>query len=105
MLVLSELAPSERAAAALMDVLFVAQNAHDPWLPDAVGIAGAKHGLNFLTQVIERRVQGNDRAVFTGIGRAVDVMTPAHSVAGASGRGKAHRDGAESGCGHRQGHP
>jgi hypothetical protein len=80
LLVLSELPPSERAAAALMDVLFVPQNARDPWIPDAVGIAGAKHGLNFLTQVIDRRVQGNDRAVFTGIGKAVNVMTFAHSV-------------------------
>ena len=80
LLVLSELPPSERAAAALMDVLFVAQNARDPWIPDAVGIAGAKHGLNFLTQVIERRAPNNDRAVITGIARAVDVMTRAQSV-------------------------
>jgi hypothetical protein len=80
LLVLSELPPSERAAAALMDVLFVAQNARDPWIPDAVGIAGAKHGLNFLTQVIERRAPNNDRAVITGIARAVDVLTRAHSV-------------------------
>jgi hypothetical protein len=82
LLVLSELRPSERAAAALMDVLFVPQNARDPWIPDAVGIAGSKHGLNFLTQVIERRVQGTDRAVFTGIGRAVDIMTRTHVAPG-----------------------
>jgi hypothetical protein len=80
LLVLSELPPSDRAAAALMDVLFVPQNARDPWIPDAVGIAGARHGLNFLTQVLERRAQTNDRAVFTGIAKAVNIMTQAHSV-------------------------
>jgi putative membrane-bound dehydrogenase-like protein len=79
LLVLSELPPSERTAAALMDVLFVAQNARDPWIPDAVAIAGHKQGPAFLTQVIERRVP-TDRAAVTGVAKAIDLMTRAQAA-------------------------
>ena len=74
LLALSELPPSQRGAAALLDVLFAPQNARDPWLPDAVAIAGAKQGPDFLAQVLAQRLP-TDKQALGGVARAVQLMT------------------------------
>jgi hypothetical protein len=79
LLALSELPPSERAAAALEDVLFTTQNARDPWLPDAVGLAGAMHGRPFLFDVLGHEMPSGEEAR-EGIARAIRLMTHAEGT-------------------------
>ncbi len=78
-LVLSELPPSERVAASLEDILFAPPNARDRWLPDAVGIAGARQGREFLFRVLARDMPNDDEAV-AGVARAVRVMTQSEAA-------------------------
>ncbi|MDP9144015.1 MAG: ThuA domain-containing protein, partial [Actinomycetota bacterium] len=60
LLTLSELPASARAAAAIGDILFHAENARDPWLPDAAAIAGVKQGQPFVLGLMARRVTATD---------------------------------------------
>jgi hypothetical protein len=62
-----------------MDVLLTAQNARDPWLPDAVAIAGAKHGQPFLTDVLAQRVP-TDKTAAGGIARVVQLLTQSYAA-------------------------
>jgi putative membrane-bound dehydrogenase-like protein len=73
-LTLSEMATSERIANTMLDVLFSPDNARDPWMPDAVAIAGSRQGVPFLRSVLERRLP-NDTASINGIARAVQLVT------------------------------
>ena len=78
-LALSELPPSERVAASLEDILFAPPNARDRWLPDAVGIAGAKQGREFLFRILARDMPNGGEAL-AGVGRAVRVMTQSEAA-------------------------
>jgi putative membrane-bound dehydrogenase-like protein len=80
LLVLSELTPSPRAAAALADVITFPGNARDPWIPDAVSIAGAKHGPGFLADLIKRRVPANDSLAVAGMQKAVAKLGRFHAT-------------------------
>jgi hypothetical protein len=80
LLVLSEVAGSPRAAAALADVITAAENARDPWIPDGVAIAGVKQGAEFLQDIVRRRVPANDTLAAAGMRRAVSRMARAHAV-------------------------
>jgi len=80
LLVLSELPASPRAAAALADVITFPANARDPWIPDAVSIAGAKHGPGFLADLITRRVPANDSLAVVGIQKAVAKLGRFHAA-------------------------
>jgi putative membrane-bound dehydrogenase-like protein len=80
LLVLSELPPSPRAAAALADVISFPGNARDAWIPDAVSIAGAKHGPGFLASLIKRRVPANDSLAVVGMQRAVAKLGRFHAA-------------------------
>lgn len=80
LLVLSELAPSERAVAAIETVLFGQENASDPWIPDAAAMAGAVQGPEFLQRVLAHELPEDSSAV-AGIARAVGLMTLHHAQA------------------------
>jgi len=71
LLVLSELPASPRAAAAIAEVFAFPANARDPWTPDAVSMAGARQGSEFLRELIRRPVPGNDSLAVAGMQRAV----------------------------------
>jgi hypothetical protein len=76
LIVLAELPPSPRAAAALADVLFFPPNARDLWIPDAVAIAGVKQGPQFAVDVLERPLPRNaDTLAVAGMRTAVRLMT------------------------------
>jgi hypothetical protein len=80
LLALSELPASPRVATVLLDTLFEPTNAADAWLPDAVAIAGAKHGQGFLTEVLTRKAP-NDRAeVAAGLAAAARILTRHHAA-------------------------
>jgi hypothetical protein len=74
LLALSELPPSDRAAAAIVDLISVPRNARDRWLPDAAAIAGVKQGPDAALALMRRQPQGADSAWFAGIGRTVRLM-------------------------------
>jgi hypothetical protein len=80
LLTLSELPPSPRIATAVMEMLFAPENARDQWIPDAVGIVGAKQSPEFLRDVAQRRVPGNDSVFVAGIRRAVMTMARKHAA-------------------------
>ena len=80
LLILSELPPSPRAAAALADVISFPGNARDAWIPDAVSIAGAKHDPGFLADLIKRRVPANDSLAVVGMQRAVAKLGRFHAA-------------------------
>src|SRR5690606_23054662 len=46
LLTLSEIAPTAGTRTAITEMLFAPENARDPWLPDAIGIAGATQGVD-----------------------------------------------------------
>jgi putative membrane-bound dehydrogenase-like protein len=71
LLVLSELPASQRAAAAIADIISLPANARDPWLPDAVAMAGARQSPDFLPELLRRRVPDNDSLAVAGMQRAV----------------------------------
>ncbi len=75
LLTLSELPASPRAARAIGDLIFVPQNARDPWLPDAAAIAGVKQGPDFLVEFLQRRPTGSDSAMLAGLRSAAVLMT------------------------------
>ncbi len=74
LLAVSELPASERIAAALEDVLFTPANARDRWIPDAVGLAGARQGRAFLFDVLAHDMPEADDQL-AGIARAVRLMS------------------------------
>ena len=80
LLALSELPASPRAAAALADVISHPENARDAWIPDAVAMAGAKQGPEFLRGLLARRVPTNDSLAVAGISRAVLKMARHHAA-------------------------
>jgi putative membrane-bound dehydrogenase-like protein len=71
LLVLSELPASSRAAAAIADIISLPENARDPWIPDAVSMAGARQGPDFLRALIARRAPSGDSLALAGMQRAV----------------------------------
>ncbi len=82
LLALSELAPSSRAAATIAEVIMHPGNARDPWIPDAVAMAGAKQGPGFVVDLVKRsRPPGADSASIAGAQRAVHKMARHHSLA------------------------
>lgn len=81
LLALSELSPSPRAAAAIADVILNPANARDPWIPDAVAMAGVRQGPGFLREVLARRMPTGDSLAIAGMRRAVQRMARHHAAA------------------------
>ncbi|HUF69019.1 MAG TPA: PVC-type heme-binding CxxCH protein, partial [Longimicrobiales bacterium] len=79
LLVLSELPASARAAAAVSDMFLVPQNLRDPWIPDALAMAGANQGADFLRELVQRRLP-DDSAALAGVQRAVQLMAQHHAA-------------------------
>jgi hypothetical protein len=80
LLTLSEVAPSPRTASAITEMLFTPDNARDAWMPDAAAIAGAKQPLEFLRDVMRRRVPAGDSVYVAGIRRAVNTIARTHAA-------------------------
>jgi putative membrane-bound dehydrogenase-like protein len=80
LLTLSEVTPSAKTSTAVAEMMFAPENARDPWLPDAVAIAGAKQGVDFLRDAMLRRVPANDSVFVMGIRRAVTTMARSHAA-------------------------
>ncbi|HEV8599712.1 MAG TPA: PVC-type heme-binding CxxCH protein [Gemmatimonadales bacterium] len=80
LLALSELPASPRAAAGIADIIMFPANARDAWLPDAVAIAGAKQGPDFLRELVRRRVPDNDSLAVAGMQRAVAKLARYHAA-------------------------
>jgi hypothetical protein len=80
LLVLSELPPSPRAAAALAEIISLPSNARDAWIPDAVSIGGSKQGSGFLVDLIKRRVPANDSLAVAGMQKAVAKLGRYHAA-------------------------
>jgi hypothetical protein len=85
LLALSELPGSPRVAASIGDVFWSTDNARDPWIPDAVAMAGVKQGPEFLRQLIVRRIPPNDSLATAGMRRAVQKMARYHGAQANSG--------------------
>jgi putative membrane-bound dehydrogenase-like protein len=81
LLVLSELPPSPRAAATISEVILHPGNARDPWIPDAVAIAGARQGPAFPGALVRRQTPEADSASTAGVRRAVQKMARHHASA------------------------
>ncbi len=81
LLALSELPATPRVATVLLDTLFEPTNAADAWIPDAVAIAGAKHGASFLTDVITRKAPNDRPEVAAGLAAAARILTRHHAAA------------------------
>ena len=84
LLALSELPPSPRASAAVLDLIFVPQNARDPWLPDAAAIAGIRQGPGFMPEFLQRRTPG-DTAALAGLRNAAALMTRHYATSAQTG--------------------
>jgi putative membrane-bound dehydrogenase-like protein len=70
LLVLAEIGGGARERAAIADVITFPGNARDAWIPDAVAMAGVKHGPDFLKDLAARRPPTDTIAV-RGMGRSV----------------------------------
>lgn len=70
LLALSELSPSARAASTIREVIAFPGNARDPWIPDAVAIAGSKQDISLLTDLLKLRAP-NDSIAVLGMQRSV----------------------------------
>jgi hypothetical protein len=81
LLALAEMPASPRAAAAISDVFAFAENARDPWMPDAVAMAAVKQGPEFLGALLQRRVPTQDTLVLGGMRRAVGYIARSHAAA------------------------
>ena len=76
LLTLSELAPSSRSAEAVMKVILAPANARDPWIPDAVVVAAAPHGMPFLLDLVKAKsAPGSDSLSALGVGRSVRLLS------------------------------
>jgi hypothetical protein len=62
--------------------LFVSlDNARDPWMPDAIAIAGAAYGPAFLGEMMTMRVApGTDSITVNGLKRVVQRLARLHSA-------------------------
>jgi putative membrane-bound dehydrogenase-like protein len=81
LLALSELPGSARAATVVNDAFWSPDNARDPWIPDALAMAGAKQGPRFLAELVTRRIPPtNDDAAAAGMRRAVQRMARHHAA-------------------------
>jgi putative membrane-bound dehydrogenase-like protein len=80
LLALAELPGSPRASASIGDVFWSTDNARDPWIPDAVAMAGVKQGPEFLRELIVRRIPPNDSLAAAGMRRAVQKMARYHGA-------------------------
>jgi hypothetical protein len=80
LLVLAELPASPRAATAIAEVILHPDNARDPWIPDAIAMAGARQGAGFLAELAKRAVTGGDSASTAGMRRAVQKMARHHAA-------------------------
>jgi putative membrane-bound dehydrogenase-like protein len=79
LLVLAEVKGAAREAAAIADVITFPGNARDPWIPDAVAMAGSKYGPEFLKELAARRPPPDTVAV-RGMSRAVHKLARIHST-------------------------
>jgi hypothetical protein len=70
LLAVAEVGGSDREVAALMDIFTHPGNMRDPWMPDAVGIAGVKLGPMFLGNAIAARAP-TDTIALAGMRRAI----------------------------------
>lgn len=73
-LALSELEPSAGARAVLLETLFTPVTAADPWMPDAVAIAAAPHGLDLAVEITTRKLPADDEAVRKGVATTVQLL-------------------------------
>jgi uncharacterized protein len=83
LLVLSEMSASPRAGAAIAEALRVPINARDAWMPDAIGIAGARQGPAFLQELLKQDIvapAAPDKEVVAGVARAVRRMARYHAT-------------------------
>jgi hypothetical protein len=56
-------------------------NARDPWMPDAIAIAAAKHGPAFLAELMLQRVPQNaDSITLNGLRRVVQRLARLHAT-------------------------
>jgi hypothetical protein len=78
LLALSELEPTERIATTILQTLAVPTNARDPWIPDAIAVAGAKQGPGLLTRLLASR-QPEDSLAVAGFQRAISKMARYHA--------------------------
>lgn len=79
LLVLSELPPTPASRAVLLDTLFAPQNAADPWMPDAVAIAAAPHGLDLAVEILTRPAPTDAEAVATGLATTTRLLVRTHA--------------------------
>jgi hypothetical protein len=79
-LAMSELPPSDRSANVVRELFTSLDNARDPWMPDAIAIAAARHGPAFLAELMVLRVPGNaDSITVSGLRRAVQRLARLHA--------------------------
>jgi hypothetical protein len=80
-LVLSELPSSDRSANVVRELFASLDNARDPWMPDAIAIAAAKHGPAFLGELLLQRVPNNtDSITVNGLKRVVQRLARLHAT-------------------------
>ena len=80
LLALSEVPGSAREAAAILDVITSRANARDPWIPDAVAMAGATQRPALLRSLIRRPVVANDTLGTSGMRRATLRLARFHAA-------------------------
>jgi putative membrane-bound dehydrogenase-like protein len=80
-LAMSELPPSDRSANVVRELFGSFDNARDPWMPDAIAIAAAKHGPAFLGELMLQRVPQNaDSVTVAGLRRVVQRLARLHAT-------------------------
>jgi hypothetical protein len=78
---MSELPPSDRSANVVRELFGSLDNARDPWMPDAIAIAAAKHGSAFLGELMLQRVPQNaDSVTVAGLRRVVQRLARLHAT-------------------------
>ncbi|HJU75513.1 MAG TPA: PVC-type heme-binding CxxCH protein [Gemmatimonadaceae bacterium] len=81
LLVLTELPPSPKGAAALLDVISFAENARDAWIPDAVAMAAVQQrGAPFVRDLIAARLPATDSLAMRGIARTVNKVARVYAA-------------------------
>jgi hypothetical protein len=80
LLVLSELPGSAREATSLLEVITTRVNARDPWIPDAMPMAAAKHGPSLLKELAGRPAPANDSLAVAGMRRATHKLARFHAA-------------------------
>jgi len=79
LLAVSELPPSAKAAATIRDVIAFPPNARDPWIPDAVAIAGSKQDGSLLTDLLKLKAPNDSMAVL-GMQRSIGKIARSQAV-------------------------